>query len=145
MGADKSLVRPGRKQVNVSVRIAWISFGALPCRKKKNLMTARVSMLLKSRVSLTCFRACFLPGRAKDLSAPRYVSSKTIHILWNILIHCYVKLTHPIYTQVQCWNIMLKICKGNHNDRNMDTIHNVMLQMYLISINMCTLYMVIRT
>ena len=35
---------------NVSVTIAWISFGALPCRKKK-LMTARVSMLLKSRAS----------------------------------------------------------------------------------------------
>ena len=29
-------------------------------------------MLLKSRASLTCFRACFVPGRAKDLSAPRY-------------------------------------------------------------------------
>jgi len=29
-------------------------------------------MLLKSRASLTCFRACFLPGRAKDLSALRY-------------------------------------------------------------------------
>ena len=35
--ADKSLARPGRKQANVSVRIAWISFGALPCRKKKKL------------------------------------------------------------------------------------------------------------
>jgi len=35
-------------------------------------MTARFSMLLESRASLTCFRACFLPGRAKDLSAPRY-------------------------------------------------------------------------
>jgi len=33
-GADKSLVRPGRKQANVSVRMAWISFGALPCRKQ---------------------------------------------------------------------------------------------------------------
>jgi len=40
--------------------------------QEKNFMTARVSMLLKSRVSLTYFRACFLPGRAKDLSAPRY-------------------------------------------------------------------------
>jgi len=50
MGADKSLARPGRKQGNVSVRMAWISFGALPCRKR-NLMTARVSMLLKSRVA----------------------------------------------------------------------------------------------
>ena len=36
-------------------------------------MTARVSMLLKSRASLTCFRACFLPGRARDLSAPEYI------------------------------------------------------------------------
>ena len=42
--------------------------------KKKNLMTARVSMLWKSRTSLTCFRACFRPGRAKDLSAPRYIA-----------------------------------------------------------------------
>ena len=33
-GADKSLARPGRKQATVSVRMAWISFGALPCRKK---------------------------------------------------------------------------------------------------------------
>ena len=68
-GADKSSTRPGRKQANVSVRMTWISFGAMPCRKK--LMTARVSMLLKSRASVICFRACFLAGRAKDLSVPR--------------------------------------------------------------------------
>ena len=49
--------------------MAWISFGVLPCRKK-NLITARGSMLLKSRAFLSCFRACFLPGRTKDLSAP---------------------------------------------------------------------------
>jgi len=70
-GADKSLAQPVRKQADVSVRIMLISFGAWPCRKKK-LMTAHVSMLLKSRASLTCFRACFHPGWAKDLSAPRY-------------------------------------------------------------------------
>ena len=69
-GADKSLARPGRKKANVSVRMAWISFSALPCRKS-NLMTARVSMLLKSRASLTCFRKFSLAGGAKDLSAPR--------------------------------------------------------------------------
>ena len=67
-GADKSLARPGRKQANISVRMPRISFGTLPSRKK-NLMTARVSMLLKSRASLTCFRNYFLAGRAKDLSA----------------------------------------------------------------------------
>jgi len=72
-GADKSLARPGRKQANVSDRMTCISFGALPCRKN-NLMTARVSMLLKSRTSLTCFRACFLPGQANDLSAPQYTT-----------------------------------------------------------------------
>jgi len=32
-GADKSLAQPGRKQANISVRMAWISFDALPCRK----------------------------------------------------------------------------------------------------------------
>jgi len=49
----------------------WREFPSAPClaEKKKNLMTARVS-LLKSRASLTCFRACFLPGQAKVLSAP---------------------------------------------------------------------------
>ena len=52
----------------------WREFPSAPCLAgKKNLMTARVSMLLKSRASLTFFRACFLPGRAKDLSAPRYI------------------------------------------------------------------------
>jgi len=51
----------------------WREFPSAPSLAgKKNLMTARVSML-KSRVSLTCFRACFLPGRAKDLSAPWYI------------------------------------------------------------------------
>jgi len=41
----------------------------------KNL-TARVSMWLKSSASLTCFRACFLLGRAKDLSAARYINKE---------------------------------------------------------------------
>ena len=35
---------------SVSVRMAWISLGALPC-EKKNLITARVLVLLKSRAS----------------------------------------------------------------------------------------------
>ena len=91
-GADKSLARPGRKQANVSFRMAWISFGVLPCRKKKkNLMTARVSMLLKSLASLTCFRASFRPGRAKDLSAPRYLNNINLKIYellpWNVEVY----------------------------------------------------------
>jgi len=61
----------------------WISFGALPCGGGKNLLTARVSVLLKSRASLTCFRACFLPGRAKDLSAP---GIRTVYFRWDIAV-----------------------------------------------------------
>ena len=80
-GADKFLARPGRKQSNVSFRMAFISFGALPCRKR-NFMTARVSLLLKSRASLTSFRVCFLPGRAKDLSAPLYFTLNSYFLIF---------------------------------------------------------------
>ena len=60
----------------------WREFPSAPClAEKRNLMTARVSMLLKSRASLTCFRACFPPGRAKDLSAPRYRHYAVVHVL----------------------------------------------------------------
>jgi len=53
----------------------WREFPSASCLAgKKNLMTARVSMLLKSPASLTCFRTCLLPGQAKDLSAPQYVA-----------------------------------------------------------------------
>ena len=52
----------------------WREFPSAPCLAgRKKMMTARVSMLLKSRASLTCFRARFLPGRANDLSAPEYI------------------------------------------------------------------------
>ena len=50
----------------------WREFPSALCLVGKKLMTTRVSMLLKSRASLTCFRACFLPSRVKDLKAPRY-------------------------------------------------------------------------
>ena len=58
----------------------WPAFHSVPCLPeiKKYLKTARVSMLLKSRASLTCFRACFLPGRDKDLSAPQHSIPVTI-------------------------------------------------------------------
>ena len=53
----------------------WSEFPSAPCLAgKKYLMTSRISMLLKPRASLTCFRACFLPGQVKDLSAPRVMT-----------------------------------------------------------------------
>ena len=51
----------------------WREFPSSPCLAGgwgETLMTARISMLMKSRATLKCFRACFLPGQAKDLSAP---------------------------------------------------------------------------
>jgi len=51
MGADKSLARPGRKQANVYVRMAWISFGALPCRKKQKLESPRLDVVEIARVA----------------------------------------------------------------------------------------------
>jgi len=49
-------------------------------------MTARVLIFFKSSESLACFRACFLPGWAKDLSAPQYNSSsiKCKNIAWTL-------------------------------------------------------------
>ena len=60
----------------------WREFPSALCLagvSRENLMTSRVSILLKSRASLTCFRACFLAGRAKHLSAPRYVIRHSVH------------------------------------------------------------------
>jgi len=80
--ADKSLARPGRKQANKYFCQNGVNFlRRLALQKKKNLMTARVSRLLKSRASLTCLRACFLPGRVKDLSATPYSTSITYPFL----------------------------------------------------------------
>ena len=39
--------------------------------KKKLDDSARLDVVEITRASLTCFRTCFIPGRAKDLSAPR--------------------------------------------------------------------------
>jgi hypothetical protein len=56
----------------------WREFPSAPCLagKKKNFMTASVSML-KLCASLTGFEACFLPGWAKDLPAPQYMDMLT--------------------------------------------------------------------
>jgi len=63
-GADKSLAGPGRGN-KLMFLFKLRKFPSAPCLAgKTDLMTARVSMLLKSRASLTCSRACFLPGRA---------------------------------------------------------------------------------
>ena len=81
----------------------WREFPSAPylAGGKKNLMTARVSMLLKSRASLTCFRACVIPGRAKHLPAPRLFFSKV-----------YLKCCNLVDTNIAfkyLWNLLLKV------------------------------------
>ena len=49
-GVDKSLAKPGRKQANVSVRKAQISFGALPCREKQLDDSSRLDVAEIARV-----------------------------------------------------------------------------------------------
>jgi len=90
MGAGKSLARQGRKQANVSVRMACISNFQVYFLRRRALQEnrlddiSRVSMLLKSRTSLTCFRACFLPGRAKH---PVIAGCKVQ--MWKIIIYVF--------------------------------------------------------
>ena len=62
-------------------------------------MTVSGSMLLKSRASLTCFRACFLPGRAKDFSAPRHTSEVYIYVNIDGLLNT-VKFMHKMSADV---------------------------------------------
>jgi len=94
----------------------WHEFPSAPClARKKNLMTARVSVLLKSRASLTCLRACFLPGRANDLSAPRYMYCcmfcilvfNFVNYLFLLLLCILIFMFMPFYRYV---NIFWFLC-----------------------------------
>jgi len=82
----------------------WLEFPSVPCFAGGGGETkaARNSMLLKSRASLTCFRACFLPVRAKDLSAPRVQSiyqptkaGNKIQFITNKPLHVSAPVCHP--------------------------------------------------
>ena len=57
-------------------------------------------MLLKSRSSLTCFGAYFLPGRAKDLSAPLYKCTVVYGVGSMLLrnVYTYIYVCVCVYT-----------------------------------------------
>ena len=71
-GADKSLVRPRRKQARKHVR------DACDCNNVETRAVIKFSFFLQGKAPkeiqaiLTETSPCFLPGRAKDLSAPLY-------------------------------------------------------------------------
>ena len=68
--ADKSLARPGRKQARKPVRDAR-DFNNIETRAVIKFLFLQGKVPKEIHVILTETLACFLPGRAKDLSAPR--------------------------------------------------------------------------
>jgi hypothetical protein len=71
-GADKSLARPGKKQARKHVRDAR-DFNNIETRAViKFFFPLQDNVPKEIHVILTETLACFLPGRAKDLSAPLY-------------------------------------------------------------------------
>ena len=72
----------------------WHEFPSTSRLAGGDLMTTRVSMLLKSRASMTCFRACFLLGRAKDLLAPRVCMYMCVYTHTHTYIYIYCIYTH---------------------------------------------------
>jgi len=69
-GADKSLARPGRKQARKHVRDAR-DFNNIETRAVVKFLFFRQGKAPKEIHAILTETACFLPGRAKDLSAPR--------------------------------------------------------------------------
>ena len=70
-GADKSLARPGRKQARKHVREAR-NFNNIVTRAIIKFIFLQGNAPKEIHAILTEKLACFLPGRAKDLSAPLY-------------------------------------------------------------------------
>ena len=73
-GADKSLARPGRKQARKHVRDAR-DFNNIEKRAVIKDFSLQGKTSREIHAILTETLACFLPGRAKNLSAPLYKSS----------------------------------------------------------------------
>ena len=72
-GADKSLARPGRKQARKHVRDVR-DFNNIETRAVIRFFFSPLQgkVLKEIHAILTETLACFLPGRANDLSAPQY-------------------------------------------------------------------------
>ena len=63
----------------------WREFPSAPCLagKKKTWWQLASRCCWNRARRLTCYRACFLPGRAKDVSAPRYIG---LHVKYLLLL-----------------------------------------------------------
>jgi len=66
----------------------------------RDFTTARISMFLKSHASLKYFRACFIPSRAKDLSAPRVGNTPKNVPMRSIIIYLSITFTKPTTVKI---------------------------------------------
>ena len=100
LGADKSLARPGRKQAQTHVRDA---------RDFNNIETQAVIKFFfpaRQGAILTETLACFLSGRAKDLSGPLYNFSTLTASIKPIPKHVEVATRNHCFLQLwQCWKL----------------------------------------
>ena len=89
-------------------------------------MTARVSMLLKSSASLILFWACFFPGRAKDLPAPRW-STKTLSLLLAKVHGKIFRFRHtsPGYVSIHEFQFAAGLFDTAHKFRYINTLRNI--------------------
>jgi hypothetical protein len=70
-GADKSLARPGRKQATFSAFYGtWIFITTFT--RVHHLSIPQPNQSIPLPITLLTGAACFLPGRAKNVSAPKH-------------------------------------------------------------------------
>ena len=101
LGDDKSLARPGRKQDQKNVRDAR-DFNNIATRAVIKFPFFLQGMAQKEiHANLTEKLACFLPGRAKDLSAP--------HLSLSLSLSLYV---YTVYINLASNNWYHKGCLG---------------------------------
>jgi len=106
-GADKSLVRPGRKQAWKHVWDAR-DFNNIETRAVIKYFFLQVKAPKEIQAILTETLARFLPGRAKDLSAPLYTKSGSLISLRKRTFFCYflrLRLVVPFMYFIQLFFI----------------------------------------
>jgi len=100
-GADKSLARPGRKQARKHVRDAR-DFNNIETRAVVKFLFLPGKAPKEIHAILTETLACFIPGRAKDLSAPLYIEDKVFMFNCKIVYYSIV-----YFVGVVLWNFYI--------------------------------------
>jgi len=110
-GADKSLSRPGRKQARKHIRDAR-DFNNIETRALIKFLFLQGKAPKEIHAILTETVACFLPGRAKDLSARVLITVfKDVHIMsisWAGLIQSTPSISiYLLFTLILCSHLRL--------------------------------------